>query len=37
MPVELTRRLLTVDEYHRMAEVGVLTRRVVLEVAEILG
>jgi Uma2 family endonuclease len=27
MPVELTRRLFTVDEYHRMAEVGVLTRR----------
>jgi Uma2 family endonuclease len=27
MTVELARRLFTVDEYHRMAEVGILTRR----------
>lgn len=26
MPVESTRRRFTVDEYHRMAEVGILTR-----------
>jgi len=37
LTVELARRLFTVDEYHRMAEVGILTRRDRVELIDLNG
>jgi Uma2 family endonuclease len=34
MPVQLTRRLFTVDDYHRMVDAGILSERDRVELIE---